>query len=363
MTPSTYFTATYAEARALFLETARAAGATIESHYNPEAGPDGGKLYTDVARFGPMDAAKVCVATSGTHGPEGFAGSGIQVGFMKNGGHDKLADGTALVLVHAVNPFGFAHIRRVNEDNVDLNRNFIRHPEDHVANERYDEARASLAPNELEGSDIEAVRAFVRSFIADKGARELLETCSGQYNDPKGLFYGGLKPAWSNNTLTAIVKKHCAQAKLVAYIDLHTGLGPHGYGEPISYHAPDEPQHQKAVAWLGESVTTPLGGSASVPKNRGKTGFGVIAALPDAEVVCVTLEFGTSPTEEVFGAIRAENWLQFYGERNSDIGRAFKAEMRRVFYPDTDAWKAMVWERGDEILSNAVAGLGKAKPI
>ena len=30
-------------------------------------------------------------------------------------------------MIHALNPFGFAHLRRANEDNVDLNRNFVDH--------------------------------------------------------------------------------------------------------------------------------------------------------------------------------------------------------------------------------------------
>ena len=31
----------------------------------------------------------------------------------------------ALVLLHALNPFGVAWVRRANEENVDLNRNFL----------------------------------------------------------------------------------------------------------------------------------------------------------------------------------------------------------------------------------------------
>ena len=36
------------------------------------------------------------------------------------------------VLLHALNPFGFAWRRRVNEDNVDLNRNFLLDDEGYV---------------------------------------------------------------------------------------------------------------------------------------------------------------------------------------------------------------------------------------
>ena len=65
-----YFSATYAEARRKFLEAARAGGAVVESHVNPNAkGTNGEELATDVARFGCMDAENLFITCSGTHGP------------------------------------------------------------------------------------------------------------------------------------------------------------------------------------------------------------------------------------------------------------------------------------------------------
>jgi hypothetical protein len=34
------------------------------------------------------------------------------------------AQGVAVLYIHALNPYGFSHIRRVTQENVDLNRNF-----------------------------------------------------------------------------------------------------------------------------------------------------------------------------------------------------------------------------------------------
>ena len=62
---------------------------------------------------------------SGTHGVEGYCGSGIQIGFLKEGLFAELPDDMSVVLLHAMNPYGFSNDRRVNEDNVDLNRNFL----------------------------------------------------------------------------------------------------------------------------------------------------------------------------------------------------------------------------------------------
>jgi hypothetical protein len=79
-----YFSASYPAARRAFLDAAAAIGARVESHVNPDArGPAGEELATDVARLGPADAARVLVTISGTHGAEGFAGAGIQVGSFR----------------------------------------------------------------------------------------------------------------------------------------------------------------------------------------------------------------------------------------------------------------------------------------
>src|SRR5260370_36794867 len=83
--PSTYFSATYAEARGRFRDAAQRAGARLAHYVNPTTGPDGEVLTTDVALLGPPDAARVLLTVSATHGAEGFCGSGVQVGSFQSG--------------------------------------------------------------------------------------------------------------------------------------------------------------------------------------------------------------------------------------------------------------------------------------
>ena len=49
-------------------------------------------------------------------------------------------------MVHAINPHGFAWSRRVTEDNVDLNRNFVDHAQPYPSNPGYEELRAAICP-------------------------------------------------------------------------------------------------------------------------------------------------------------------------------------------------------------------------
>jgi len=117
--------ASYAEAREKFLKAAHGANFTVESHVHPLKVPDGGELATDVATFIPPGATKVIVITSGVHGVEGYLGSALQTKALEDGLFANLPRDTGVVLVHALNPWGMAHFTRTNEDNVDLNRNFL----------------------------------------------------------------------------------------------------------------------------------------------------------------------------------------------------------------------------------------------
>src|SRR5205085_4675778 len=125
-TPNSYFASEYAEARAGFLAAAAKRGLTVETTLNPLKGAKGEDLATDAALLGAADAPSLLILTSGTHGVEGFCGSGCQRALLDDDDMARRLEAgrVAVLVVHAVNPHGFSHLRRVNEDNVDMNRNF-----------------------------------------------------------------------------------------------------------------------------------------------------------------------------------------------------------------------------------------------
>ena len=117
------FSTTYHEARRKFLTTAEEAGAVVQSLALTATGPGQQPLFIDIARLGSATPDKLIIHTSGIHGVEGFAGSAIQIALLQT--PPKLDDDTSLLLVHMLNPYGVAWLRRYNESNVDLNRNYI----------------------------------------------------------------------------------------------------------------------------------------------------------------------------------------------------------------------------------------------
>lgn len=359
MTPDTLFSANYAEARRKFLAAVDDAGVPVWTFDHPLKGPDGGALATDIVWLGNKEATRVVVAGSATHGVEGFCGSGCQTGFLTEGWASRLNPDTALVLVHANNPHGFAHERRVNEDNIDLNRNFIDFEDGPPDNPGYAELHPILVPESWDGAPRAEADAALENFKQTKGLREFQQiTSRGQYSFPDGLFYGGTGPSWSRRTIEGFAGAHMAHAKRIAVVDFHTGLGPRGYGEVIGRGGVGDPQYERTRAWYGDDVkSAALGNSASVRLN-GTIDFGYRRACPHAEQTAITLEFGTLPLEEVHEAIRADNWLYAIGGgAASPHFKAIKEQTRAAFYGEDAQWKADIWARGQEIVEQTIAGI------
>jgi hypothetical protein len=357
--PSTAcFPASFAEGRARFREAAGAAGADIASHANPAPGPDGIALSTETARFGPKEAGRLLLVMAGTHGAEGFCGSGIETGWLERRLLKRLPPDTAVLLVHAINPYGFAWVRRVNEDNIDLNRNFVDHAKPTPDNPRYRELRPVICPAEWSDESEAENRARFAAYAAEHGPMALQAAImQGQYMDRDGVCYGGAAESWSNRTLRAILAPHAAQVRKFAFIDLHTGLGPYGYGEIISNHLAGDSGNDRVRQWYGAEATSTDDGSSTSTVISGDTHIGVQQSLPRAEGTGITLEYGTVPAADMMNAIRADNWLHVHGDLASRQGREIKAEIRHAFYPDKDDWKAMVFDRSVGVLQRTLQGL------
>ena len=358
MTASRYFSADYAEARGRFLDASATAGGRVESYLCPASGPEGEPLHTDLAWHGPSDAEAVLVTISGTHGAEGFCGSGVQVGWLEEGLHSEAPDGIALCQIHAINPFGFAWIRRVTEDNVDLNRNFVDHEAPLPENPGYEEIAEALCPREWNDGVLAACQKVLDSYAETHGPRGLQQAISGgQYRHADGIFFGGRKPTWSATILRRIFAERLSGARDVAVIDYHTGLGPRGYGERICVHEPGSEGLERARAWYDDDVTSPaLGNSASI-EICGFNTAGMAESLPNTRLTTVALEYGTMPSPDVRLALRADNWLHIHGDLESDKGRGIKRQIRDAFYQDQDDWKQAIWERGIETQRQALRGL------
>ncbi|HXZ02316.1 MAG TPA: M14 family metallopeptidase [Stellaceae bacterium] len=354
-----YFPDSYQQARGAFLAAAQAAGARLHRYDNTGVrGPAGEALTTDAAWLGPADASRVLVTVSATHGAEGFCGSGVQTGSFRSGLARELPADTALLAIHAINPYGFAWIRRVTEDNVDLNRNFVAYDRPLPRNDGYLALADVLCPAEWSETARRSARTQLAAYGERHGAAALQKAItSGQYSHADGIFYGGAAPTWSRRVFLRIAAEHLSRARRVAVIDYHTGLGPYGHGEKIIVHPPGSAGLARARAWYGDNVTSPALGTSTSSDLIGDLMTGLAAALPAVEVTGMGLEYGVLSLEDTIDAVRADNWLHHHGAVESAQGREIKAQVRATFYGDADDWKDMVFEQAVDAQRRALAGL------
>lgn len=356
------FARSYREARQKFLRAAEAAGLMVEGKPHPLPGHEGELLAMDVARDGPPDAARLLILSSGCHGVEGYCGSGVQVAALRDAEFRKYAAerGVAVLHVHALNPYGFSHVRRTTHENVDLNRNFHDFSQPLPVNAAYRELHPLLVPKQWPPTD-ENTRAL-GGYLQEHGEKAYQAAVTGgQHEFADGLFYGGSAPTWSNLAVRDVLRAHGRRAGRIAWIDIHTGLGPSGHGERIYAGRDDAACIGRAQQWWGGQGKTPVtsfyDGSSTSAKLTGLLFTSIYDECPQAEYTGMALEYGTVPVMETLHALRAEQWLHAHPEAPAPLAAQIRQQVMDAFYTDTDAWREQIVRQAREALVQAVDGL------
>jgi hypothetical protein len=141
------------------------------------------------------------------------AGSDWQIDWLKTFEPGSLPKDVAVVMVHLINPWGTAWLRRVNEDNIDLNRNHLDFTVPLPDNRVYAALHEIYACTDLHGPERQRADALLDAQINEHGWPAV------------SLLYGGRAPSWSNRTLHQIINEHLTAAETVMCFDLHTGAG------------------------------------------------------------------------------------------------------------------------------------------
>ena len=351
-----HFSPTYEVARRRLLGAAQRRGIPATSYAHPLAGPAGEELATDVVRLGVPEAERVLVLESGLHGPEGYAGSAIQLSILEEG--VTLPEGVALLLVHAINPWGFAWTRRFNEDNIDLNRHFLDWDNPgSLDNAGYDALAHVLVPAGIDDDSMATADAVMEAYQKEHGVQAFREAVKrGQYKHPLGVFYGGLSPCWSALLIKRICDEHLAKVRAAGLIDVHTGLGPFAFGECLSTMAPETDEGRRATKWYGDVAHTKspktayAGGSSSILE-------GYRRAAPWLEWTAIGLEFGTRDEKTVRDATRKDAWLHVNGGNGNPRAAEVKASLMHAFCPAEPEWRDAVVDRGQAVVKLGLEGL------
>jgi hypothetical protein len=367
MTYCQYFSPTYTVARTRFRqaiaqrcrEQVESTGWTLESHAIDVPAPDGSELTIDVGISGNEQAPRTVVFSSGLHGVEGYLGAAIQLAWLQQ--QVDLSE-VRVVLIHALNPYGFAYNRRWNEDGVDLNRNFLRStesftgsPPDYPAlNEFFN---PTSPPPKLDLFLLAAPR-----WVLQYGTQRIKETvANGQYDYPQGLFFGGNSPTQTQKILAEHLPRWIGNASAVTQIDFHTGLGQRATYKLFPPATVDADFQARSIAQFGA-------GSIEFPEARQfsyaiRGGLGqwcqellIDVAQPtlrERRYDFLTAEFGTYSGLAVLQALRAEQRAHWHGVEGVNYDWT-KERLVEIFAPSQTDWRESCVAQGLNICQQAL---------
>ena len=335
-----FFSDNYSMARKRFRNGAKTCGAKLFELQLDARSPNGMPLSIDIAVLGSRNPRRAVLHSSGLHGVEGYAGSAIQCALLERRMMPP-PDGS-FILVHALNPYGMAWLRRFNENNVDLNRNFMTHDADRSgASDGYRRLESLLNPKTPPRQDFFLVQAPY--YIARYGRRRLRQAIAeGQYEYPSGLFFGGKTLEQGPALYVAWLKEHLADLEYMFTIDVHTGLGK--LGEESLFLRSEDSDPKRLSGPLGRRLIWDHKNSQVGYKIRGHHAAAFEMAKQDLHFDFLTQEFGTYRSVRTLHALREENrWHHFGG---GAVHHPTKRWLKECFAPESDHWREKIVDHG-----------------
>ncbi len=297
--------------------------------------------------------AQRLIITTGQHGIEAFVGTAMLQLFIDEFLPQLDPRRTGLLLVHAINPWGMQHRRRVNRANVDLNRNFVWTPAELDAGLNPDYARLNglLNPSGPIKSWSASQAAFVgrvAQALIMAGAGQLrAASLLGQYRFPHGIYFGGDTLQPETQRTMQLYREHSRDYHQVVHLDLHTGYGPRDQMSLVN--SPLEP---RSSIELQRAFDYPLVVKADPDQFYAIHGDMidyvyrlVREEYPAKCLYATTLEFGTYGDSTLAGlrglrALIMENQLHHHGARHAPERAAIEPEFAELFMPASRDWQA-----------------------
>jgi hypothetical protein len=312
---------------------------------------------------------KVLIFTMAEHGIEGYVGSAMLQLFIEKYLPRLDPRTTGLLLVHSINPWGMKHHRRVNADNIDLNRTFLWNQAiDPTFNPEYDFLNDYIQPEKpvknlaLGNLDfyINLIwKSLLKGFLALKYTLLI-----GQYRYPRSLYYGGADVPEETRTLMDLYRQAFQSFDQILHLDMHTGYGPRYQMSLVnsvletstSQELEKKFNYPLVVAMNPQEFYAVRGDMIDFVYALRKNDF------PQKELYATSFEFGTlgdtlpgqigSPRAMVF-----ENRLYWQGTTSEKIATRVKHDFEELFNPAASDWRAKAVTDADR----AFTGILKAE--
>ncbi len=312
----------------------------IKSYYFPSENPD-----------------NLLIIVSGTHGVEGFTGSAVQRYLVDQG---LPIDRTSVLLIHGFNLWGFKNFRRVNENNIDLNRNFVI-DRNHFRPDDSDYAKLNdfLNPQTPGSTGIFSNGLFIARAVMNIAQYSIeslrASILKGQYSFENGLFYGGRDPQAQDLLIEQLVQRYIHKQKKVFLIDLHTGYGERSKLHLLAGRAADPNSQNLKKIFSENEVDFADKKKFYAIEGEMLTFFAdlIFKKIPQAEVIGITFEYGTLDSQKTLGSIESLRRMvlenqNFHHPASEADATDIKNLYREMFYPSDASWRLSVLEQTDD---------------
>ena len=344
------FRTDYEDIRLHLQELSDGLGAEFASHPIDE----GDGLYIDSFYLPSRDTqTNLVVLTTGVHGIEGYIGAAMLDVFFGEIYPTLDHSDTGVLVVANVNPYGMKHLRRYNENNVDLNRNFILDWDsfDRASNQEYPKVDTFLGPTGKIGNALWHEAGFYLS-LAKTAVTEGADTISdalltGQYEYPQGVYYGGDGDESSTVYLKDVFSR-CLDSDYenIVHIDIHSGYGPR-YNMVIFNSVFETMTEAESVAAFGYGNVIAHDSESFYATTGDTTDFFYRLAQQkgtDTALFSTCFEFGTIG-DAFFDTILSlhytvdENRNHWYPTDNGVSAQIVHENYMELFYPTETAWR------------------------
>lgn len=319
------------------------------------------------------EQTNLIVLTTGVHGIEGYIGSVMLDVFWSEIYPEVDKDNTGVLVIANVNPYGMKYHRRYNENNVDLNRNFILdwNSFDMTVNKDYPKVDTFLGPQKEMGNILWHEAAFYGSLVKEviQDGAEVISNAllGGQYKYAEGVYYGGAGDEASTTYLKDVFKQTLeSEYDNIVHIDVHSGYGPR-YNMVIFNSAFDTITEEESVKLFNYGNVIAIDSEDFYPTTGDTTDFyyRLREAMGNETALFSTcFEFGTIGDSFLDSIISMkytieENQNHWYPSDNSITNEIIKERYKELFYPTETQWR----EKTVEDFANACRGVLKAKLI
>ena len=310
---------------------------------------------------------RLLILLSGTHGVEGPAGSAVTRLFMDEFMDDAALADTGVLLLHGLNPYGFARQRRVTEQNVDLNRNASATTALYLTdNPGYPLVDALINPQAPADTGALAHRFFLLralAMLAQHGMGPLRQAVlQGQYATPKGIYYGGSALAPQLEALAPTLRRIVNAYPLSMSLDLHTGYGARGQLH-VFLNPPSDARVRQGLEQVFQGHAIDWGTGQDFYTVTGDVTAWIGTLRDSGTHLPGVFEYGTMDSQGTLGAIKSLH-LGVLENQGAQHGYASDAERERIqrdyvemFNPRSPAWRTQVIQQSRQLLRQVMARL------